>query len=54
MLARMGYRRCRDTGLLRNISEQPLYEGDNIKTYFLYKETLKFYTQNNSFVVCLH
>lgn len=37
MLARMGYRRCRDTGLLRNISEQPLYEGDNIKTYFLYK-----------------
>lgn len=37
MLARIGYRRCRDTGLLRNMSEQPRYEADNIITYFLYK-----------------
>ena len=37
MLARMGDRCCRDTGLLRNMSEQPRYGGDNIITYFLYK-----------------
>lgn len=37
MLARIGYRCCRDTGLLRNMSEQPRYEADSIITYFLYK-----------------
>lgn len=37
MLARIGYRCCRDTGLLRNMSEQPCYEADSIITYFLYK-----------------
>ena len=41
MLARMGYSHCRDIGLLRNMSERPLYEGDNIITYFFYRRGTK-------------